>query len=78
MIILNGGSSSGKTRIARCLQNMLAEPWLAYGIDSFIEALPARMQTSDLVHEGMSYDLEVDTTQAETAACARIIAASVS
>ena len=47
MIILNGGSSSGKSRIARCLQDTLADPWLAYGIDSFIEALPARMQASD-------------------------------
>jgi chloramphenicol 3-O phosphotransferase len=173
MIILNGGSSSGKSRIARCLQDMLADPWLAYGIDSFIEALPARMRTSDggivladdggvtvgldfraleaawmdgiaamaragariiiddvflggaasqqrwqqaldgvavlwvgvrcdsavaeareitrgdrvpgmaasqanVVHEGVSYDLEVDTTHAETVTCARTIAARVS
>lgn len=173
MIILNGGSSSGKSRIARCLQDVLADPWLAYGIDSFIEALPARMQTSDdgivladdggvqigsdfraleaawmggmaamaragariiiddvflggpasqqrwqralsgvdvlwvgvrcdsatasareaargdrvpgmaasqatVVHEGVSYDLEVDTTQAESLACARTIAALAS
>ncbi|TVZ07400.1 chloramphenicol phosphotransferase CPT [Trebonia kvetii] len=47
MIILNGGSSSGKSRIVRCLQDVLADPWLAYGIDSFIDALPARMQSSD-------------------------------
>ena len=46
MIILNGGSSSGKSRIARHLQDVLADPWLAYGIDSFIEALPTRMTTS--------------------------------
>jgi chloramphenicol 3-O phosphotransferase len=47
LIILNGGSSSGKSRIARCLQDVLADPWLAFGIDSFVDALPARMQTSD-------------------------------
>jgi chloramphenicol 3-O phosphotransferase len=45
MIILNGGSSSGKSGIARCLQAMLADPWLAFGVDSFVDALPARMQT---------------------------------
>ena len=173
MIILNGGSSSGKTRIALCLQDVLADPWLAFGIDSFVEALPARMGTSDggivfaadggvkvgsdfraleaawmdgiaamaragariiiddvflggaasqqrwlqalagvavlwvgvrcdsaaavareitrgdrvpgmaasqanVVHEGVSYDLEVDTTHAESLACARTIAARVS
>ena len=47
MIILNGGSSSGKSGIARCLQAALADPWLAFGCDSFVEALPAKMQASD-------------------------------
>jgi chloramphenicol 3-O phosphotransferase len=46
MIILNGGSSSGKSGIARCLQAVLPDPWLAFGCDSFVEALPARMQAS--------------------------------
>ncbi|WP_406865558.1 chloramphenicol phosphotransferase CPT [Streptomyces sp. HUAS MG47] len=172
MIILNGGSSSGKTGIVRCLQAELPEQWLAFGCDSFVDALPARMRTSDdgivfaadggvsvgtefreleeawtegivamaragakivvdevflggaasqqrwlkalgdlpvlwvgvrcdsavasgrevargdrtpgmaaaqaeLVHEGVSYDLEVDTTRTEAPACARTIAAHV-
>ncbi|MEY7977500.1 chloramphenicol phosphotransferase CPT [Streptomyces pilosus] len=47
MIILNGGSSSGKTGIVRCLQAVLPEPWLAFGVDSFVDALPARLQASD-------------------------------
>ena len=47
MIILNGGSSSGKSGIVRCLQAVLPDPWLAFGCDSFIEALPAKMQASD-------------------------------
>jgi chloramphenicol 3-O phosphotransferase len=47
MIILNGGSSSGKSGIIRCLQAVLPDPWLAFGCDSFVEALPARMQESD-------------------------------
>ncbi|WP_229847899.1 chloramphenicol phosphotransferase CPT [Streptomyces melanogenes] len=46
MIILNGGSSSGKTGIVRCLQAVLPHPWLAFGIDSLVDALPASMQTS--------------------------------
>ena len=46
-IILNGGSSSGKSEIVRCLQSLLPDPWLAFGCDSFVEALPARMRASD-------------------------------
>ncbi|MET9496967.1 chloramphenicol phosphotransferase CPT [Streptomyces sp. NPDC006552] len=47
MIILNGGSSSGKSGIVRCLQAVLPDPWLAFGCDAFIDAMPARMQASD-------------------------------
>jgi chloramphenicol 3-O phosphotransferase len=47
MIILNGGSSSGKSGIVRCLQAELPDPWLAFGCDSFVEAMPAKMQASD-------------------------------
>lgn len=47
MIILNGGSSSGKSGIVRCLQEVLADQWLAFGCDSFVEAMPARMRSSD-------------------------------
>jgi chloramphenicol 3-O phosphotransferase len=47
MIILNGGSSSGKSGIVRCLQAVLPDPWLAFGADSFVEALPPKMQASD-------------------------------
>ncbi|MFI6456765.1 chloramphenicol phosphotransferase CPT [Streptosporangium amethystogenes] len=47
MIIINGGSSSGKSGIVRCLQAVLPDPWLAFGVDSFVDAMPARMQASD-------------------------------
>jgi chloramphenicol 3-O phosphotransferase len=40
VIVLNGGSSSGKTAIARCLQAVLPEPWLRFGIDDLVDALP--------------------------------------
>lgn len=46
VIILNGGSSSGKSGIARCLQAVLPDPWLAIGTDTLTEAMPASMQTS--------------------------------
>lgn len=47
VIVLNGGSSSGKSGIARCLQAVLPDPWLVFGIDGLIEAMPASMGTSD-------------------------------
>lgn len=39
VIVLNGGSSSGKSSIARCLQELLDEPWAVLGIDDLIDAL---------------------------------------
>jgi chloramphenicol 3-O phosphotransferase len=42
VIVLNGGSSSGKTTIARALQEILPGLWLTFGVDVLIEALPGR------------------------------------
>jgi chloramphenicol 3-O phosphotransferase len=47
VIVLNGSSSSGKTSLARSLQTILPEPWLTFGVDTLIEAMPASMQTLD-------------------------------
>jgi chloramphenicol 3-O phosphotransferase len=47
VIVLNGGSSSGKSGIVRCLQAILPEPWLATGVDKFLEAMPAAMEGSE-------------------------------
>lgn len=47
MIILNGGSSSGKSGIVRCLQAVLPGSWLAFGVDSFVDALPAKLRVGD-------------------------------
>ena len=171
MIVLNGGSGSGKSGIARCLQTVLSDPWLALGTDTLMEAAPSSSPMSafgiefgpagevivgpdfraleaawmtgvaamaqagahiildevfrgaasqrqwqealdplpvlwvgvrchpevaaareiargdrvlgmarsqaDLVHQGMAYDLEVDTAQLEALECARIIAAHI-
>jgi chloramphenicol 3-O phosphotransferase len=40
VIVLNGGSSSGKTRIARCLQEILPQPWIRLSVDDLVDALP--------------------------------------
>lgn len=145
VIVLNGGSSSGKSGIARCLQAILPGPWLSLSVDDLIDALPPSLADSDTgiafgrqgevevgdvflggaasqerlrshldgldvlwvgvrcdpaiaaareiargdrvggmaasqataVHEGVAYDLEVDTSHTEALACARAIAARV-
>lgn len=73
MIILNGGSSSGKSGIARCLQSVLPDPWLAFSVDTLVDAMPARMRSSDdgigfaadgAVHVGADFQL-MDTAWAE-------------
>lgn len=47
MLVLNGGSSSGKSGIIRCLQAILPDPWLTFGADGFVESMPAALQASD-------------------------------
>jgi chloramphenicol 3-O phosphotransferase len=44
VIVLNGGSSSGKSTIARRLQSVRPEPWLTFGTDSLIEAMPPSLE----------------------------------
>jgi chloramphenicol 3-O phosphotransferase len=40
VIVLNGGSSSGTSTLARCLQGLLGPTWLTFGVDDLIRALP--------------------------------------
>ncbi|WP_327045964.1 chloramphenicol phosphotransferase CPT [Microbispora sp. NBC_01189] len=47
VIVLNGGSSAGKSELARHLQDVLPRPWLTFGVDSLIEAMPRSMRSSD-------------------------------
>lgn len=46
VIVLNGGSSSGKSEVARCLQAVLPDPWLAFSVDNLVEAMPAALRAS--------------------------------
>lgn len=43
LLALNGGSSAGKTTLARKLQSSLEGPWLLLGIDLLMWTLPAEM-----------------------------------
>ncbi|MCK2215598.1 chloramphenicol phosphotransferase CPT [Actinomadura sp. ATCC 31491] len=47
VIVLNGGSSSGKSTIARALQTILPDPWLAFSVDTLVEALPPAMRDAE-------------------------------
>jgi chloramphenicol 3-O phosphotransferase len=47
VIMLNGGSSAGKTSIAICLQEILPAPWLRLGVDTLIDAMPQRLLNAD-------------------------------
>ena len=49
LIILNGGSSSGKSGIARCLQAVLPGLWLTLGTDTLVEAMSPSAQLSPSV-----------------------------
>lgn len=40
VVVLNGGSSAGKSSIARALQRLLPDPWLTFGVDTLVDALP--------------------------------------
>ncbi|MEO7000955.1 MAG: chloramphenicol phosphotransferase CPT [Ktedonobacterales bacterium] len=47
MILLNGGSSSGKTTLATCLQDVLPWPWLHLGVDTLIDAMPKALLATE-------------------------------
>ena len=53
VIVLNGGSSSGKSSIARALQEILPGIWLTFGVDTFIDSLPDR---GDSPRAGITYE----------------------
>jgi chloramphenicol 3-O phosphotransferase len=47
IIILNGASSSGKSSLAKELQNQLSQPYLHIGIDTFITMMPDKCNALD-------------------------------
>lgn len=43
VLVLNGGSSSGKSSLARALQEVLDDVWLRLGVDTLVDAAPPRL-----------------------------------
>jgi len=64
IIYLNGPSSSGKTSLAKALQEFLEEPYLHLGIDKIIGFMPAKLNnwTGERVPEGFSWEPVKDLT----------------
>jgi chloramphenicol 3-O phosphotransferase len=55
VILLNGPSSAGKSSLARALQDALDEPWLTFGVDALIHAMPLKLDGSAdglIIHPG--------------------------
>lgn len=52
IIVLNGGSSSGKSSLARQLQATLSGVWLAFGADTLIDAMPTEGNGLELAADG--------------------------
>ncbi|MEU3608608.1 chloramphenicol phosphotransferase CPT [Streptomyces sp. NPDC035033] len=46
VIVLNGGSSAGKSGIVRCLKAILPQPWINMGVDDLIDRLPPALLDS--------------------------------
>jgi len=46
VIVINGGSSAGKSEISRCLQTVLEHPWLRLGVDDLVDRLPPSLLDS--------------------------------
>jgi chloramphenicol 3-O phosphotransferase len=46
VIVLNGGSSSGKSGIVRCLKAILPQPWINMGVDDLVDRLPPALLES--------------------------------
>ncbi len=47
VVLLTGPSSSGKSTIARHLQDALPEPFLVLGVDTFVSMVPRRLKGPD-------------------------------
>jgi chloramphenicol 3-O phosphotransferase len=45
VLMLNGGSSSGKSSLARALQARLPDQWLTLGVDTLLQAMPVRLMS---------------------------------
>lgn len=58
VVVLNGGSSSGKTSLARCLQHLLGPTWMTLGVDDLVRALPGGDEIDELIQGHHNVDTE--------------------
>ena len=71
VIVLNGGSSSGKSSIVTCLQEELEGTWLALGVDDLIHALshgPTDATAGGSLHFGSDGSISVSGSFHQAAA----------
>src|SRR4051812_2335802 len=61
VIFLNGPSSAGKTSIARAIQHLSQEPWLTFGIDDCLNAMPDKyVGSGEKATEGFHFVSDTD------------------
>lgn len=65
VLILNGGSSSGKTTLAKQLQVVLPGEWLRLGVDTLVDACPPRLLTIGGIEFGAGGGVNVGPAFAE-------------
>lgn len=82
VVVLNGGSSAGKSGISRCLQTVLLErPWLRLGVDDLVDRLPpSLLDSGDGVAFGQLGEVAIGTgfRELEAAWMAGVAAMAVS
>ena len=61
IIYLNGPSSSGKTTLAKALQDSFEEPFFHLGIDKIIGFMPAKMNNWEGGHAPLGFSWRTDT-----------------
>ncbi len=65
VLVFNGGSSSGKSTLARALQERLPGTWLRLGVDTLVEACPPSLLNGQGLH--LAEDGRVGVGEAFTA-----------
>ncbi|MGH9171208.1 MAG: chloramphenicol phosphotransferase CPT family protein [Acidimicrobiales bacterium] len=59
VVVLNGGSSSGKSSLACCLQRLLGPTWMTLGADDLVRALPGGDEVDGLIRTNRDGDTSV-------------------
>ncbi|MDU8926261.1 AAA family ATPase [Alisedimentitalea sp. MJ-SS2] len=71
VVLLNGVGSSGKSSIAKALQNTVSKPFLHVEMDAFLAMMPERYHNHP---EGLSFEQHIENGKASTIAKTGVIA----